>query len=323
MNKNAFFLFFVIIFSNVISAQKPFSWNDLVDWNGVNGWNQYFIMSPGYMGPNALPVPEAEDGLIEPGIKFKTALDFHFMKGDQTQDLYLQFSHPFCNNMISVGFSAVPAEHYQLDTTIRDERLVRFANPHGFAGGDIIFWTNIQLIKNRPGWPDVLFNMACRTASGGDLQDARYTDMPGYYFDLSFGKSFLQNKEKNSWLRWYLMLGFYCWQTNLTAYSQNDAGLFGGGLKLNLNDILINNSISGYIGYIGMKHIIMIPDSSKPHEYAKDQPVVYRLDISKVSGKYEYGFRFQQGLHDFKYSTFRVSLSYFFNDHKDSVLKAV
>ena len=264
------------------------------------------------MGPNALPVPEAGDGLIEQGIKLKTAVDLHFMNGDQTQNLFLQFDYPFLNNNISVGFCVVPIEYYRLDNNIRDERLARTADPHGFSGGDLYFWTNIQLIRNKLKWPDIRFRMACRTASGGNLEDARFTDMPGYYFDISFGKSFYRNTDKNCWLRWYGMLGFYCWQTNVVNYSQNDAGLFAGGLKWQYHKILINNSVSGYIGYIGMKHQILIRNTSKPHVYSKDQPVVYRFDISTRKGKYEYGFRFQQGLHDFKYSTFRLSVSYFF-----------
>jgi hypothetical protein len=314
MRKSIFlFLFSLILASQNCFAQQGYFWNDLVDWDGVTNWAEYIIISPGYLGPNALPVPEADDGLIGHGIKLKTALDLHFMKGDRTQNLFLQFSHPFWNNNISVGFSVVPVEHYRLDHNIRDERRARHSDPEAFGGGDFYFWTNVQLIKNAPKLPDILFGMYCRTASGGNLADARFTDAPGYYFNLSFGKSFYNNAEKNTDLRWYGMIGFYCWQTNINYYAQNDAGLFAGGVKLKWHKIIINNSASGYIGYIGMKNWVMFPNSDKPQTYQKDQPVVYRFDFLRTSGKFDYGIRFQKGLHDFGYSTVRISLTYQFD----------
>lgn len=300
----------MLVVPTLLQAQDTYSWNDLVDWNGVTHWTKYMVMSPGKMGPNALPVPEIRTGLLTSDSKFVTAAEMHSIKGDITENLYLGYDQILPGNRASVCFFMVPVEYYQLDREMRNSRLCRSADPHGIAAGDLYFGTDIQLLKDKPGTPDILFGMYCRTASGGSLGNARFTDTPGYYFDFSFGKDFRKDTLQNSKLRWYAMFGFYCWQTNLNDYPQNDAPMIGAGIKYQRKSLSINNSISGYFGYIGAKKYVVVKDSDKPVTYSGDIPFVYRLDIEKSSGKYIYGIRFQQGIHDDWYSSVRISLSF-------------
>ena len=52
------------------------------------------IMSPGFMGPNALPVPPFHKGLIKQEYQWESSFDYYFAKGDQTFDYFTRFYVP-------------------------------------------------------------------------------------------------------------------------------------------------------------------------------------------------------------------------------------
>jgi hypothetical protein len=248
------------------------------------------------MGPNALPVSEIKNGMVFPDAYIEGALDFHLSKGDDTQDLYGKFYYPMLKCKVALQVDAVIVEHYRTDEETRDERFARTFHTNGWTVGDIYFRVLVQLLKDRGKMPDILLSANFKTASGGKLEDARYTDTPGYSFDLSFGRSYNSKRNENINFRPYLMLGFYVWQTYSVKHFQNDAILFGGGLDLNIKNLLVANQLGGYAGYIGNG----------------DKPLVYRLQILLQQQKFNYKIAFQQGLHDFKYSSFRISVAYKF-----------
>ena len=271
-------------------------WVETHNWDGVTHWSNYIITSPAYMGPNALPVTEISNGTIYPEAYFEGAVDAHFSQGDDTQNIYGKLYFPFLDCKVAFQSYVVALEHYQMTEETRDERYARTYSGEGWIGGDIYLGALIQIVKDRGKWPDILFTANFKTASGGKLHDARYTDSPGYSFDLSIGKSYILkgNEQKN--LRPYIMLGFYSWQTHREDYMQNDAFLYGAGLDWNIKRLLIANQLGGYAGYI---------DDG-------DKPVVYRLKFLIQRPKWNYKFAFQQGLNDFEYSSFRISAAFKF-----------
>lgn len=292
-----------------MAQDNGYSWNELVAWNGMTHWTKYLIISPGYFGPNALPVPELRNGLVQNKAYFESLGEGHFSNGDNTLDLALRYYHPFANNRVAVEFYMVPVEYYKISDEIRNERKIRNTDPKGIVVGDLAFGTTIQLVKDREKFPDLTLEMFCRTTSGGGLDDARYTDHPGYYFNLNFGKdtrhpAFLDK------IRWYASLGFYNWQTNLDDYLQNDAPSYGLGLQINKNSLEINNQLCGYLGYISWKDEPVVRDSEKPYIYGRDQPLVYRFILLKKFERMNMKFQFQQGLHDFEYSSVSVGFQY-------------
>ncbi|MCF8372537.1 MAG: hypothetical protein K9H64_12985 [Bacteroidales bacterium] len=292
-----------------IAQDYGYSWNDLVAWNGVTHWTNYLIMSPGYFGPNALPVPELRNGLVQRKAYFECLGEGHFSNGDNTLDLALRYYHPFANNRVAVEFYMVQVEYYKISAEVRNERKLRNTKPEGIVVGDLFFGTTIQLVKDRERFPDLTLEMFCKTTSGGGLDDARFTDHPAYYFNLNFGKdtrspAFLDK------IRWYTSLGFYNWQTNLDDYLQNDAPSYGLGFQMNKNSLEINNQLCGYLGYISWKDEPVVRGSEKPYIYGGDQPLVYRLILLKSFEKLNLKFQFQQGLHDFAYSSFSFGLQY-------------
>jgi hypothetical protein len=83
------------------------------------------------------------------------------------------------------------------------------------------------------------------------------------------------------------MIGFYVWQTNRDDWRQNDALLYGLGLAALGNKYEINIKWGGYKGYIGNG----------------DAPMVFRANAIYKFPKTHLKLSFQQGLHDFDYSS--------------------
>jgi len=300
-----------ICFLNTIFSQNNnYSWSELVSWNEYNHWIDYFIMSPAYFGPNALPVAELKTARILDKPFFEVLGEGHFLQGDNTYDLYTRYYHPFFEGRIAVEFFIVPIEYYNLSSAIRDKRKVINAEPKGFTGGDLNFGTTIQLVRDHEKFPDVVFGMYCRTASGEKLVDARYMDTPGYYFDFNFGKDIKNKSDYFDKIRWFASIGFKAWQVWLDNYMQNDAGTAGVGILLEHNDLQIQTHLAGYFGYIGMKNYPVVEKSEKPYIYDGDQPLVYRLIITKDIKNIKLKFAYQLGLHDFEYNSFSFGLQY-------------
>lgn len=289
-----------------------YSWNELVDWNGVNHWSDYMILSPGFMGPNALPVPLLGNGMLEEHSSFRIQNDYFWQSGDFTSDIGLKYYHRF--DKIAVFAEITALEYYQIsDTIIRNDRKIRSENPQGLVPGDLVFGTKIQLLEHHRFLPDLVLESVFRTASGRGTEDARYTDAPGYYFNLNFGKDLLPKNYANS-LRFNAYLGFYAWQTNLSQYYQNDALLLAAGFSYRAHPLVLKASIDTYSGYIGKKNHPVVAVSGKPIVYQGDKPVLLRLEAAYSKDELEYFMRFQKGLRDFPYSALSIGFQWNFRN---------
>lgn len=231
-----------------VSQAKDYGWwEQKHNWDGVTPWDEYMIVSPRYFGPNALPIPELTSAKSLDSIQFQLQARHHRMQGDQTTDLFTSLTVPFGKRMMVEGY-VVALEHYQLDTLIRDARFARDRNPEGVIGGDIYFATHIGLIQSHASLPDLTLRMGLRTASGLHLENARYLDSPGYFFDLRSSKTL--STKRGHLLTVKGMIGFYAWQTNLTNHQQNDAVLYGLGLNWDTDQTFFQVDASGYDGYL-------------------------------------------------------------------------
>ncbi len=294
-------------FKVIISQDDATWWNETHHWDGITSWTQYIIYSPYYTGPNALPVPFSQKGRVKDRFELRMDLESHISKGDKTQDVFFDCYIPLVKSIIALEFYGVPVEHYKMDEPTVIERRVRNRSGEGFATGDIYFSTIIQVIKNQR-IPDIALRMACKTASGSQLSDARNTDAPGYFFDLSLGKDVMFTDKFIHRIRIHGMIGFYSWQMNLPENRQNDAILFGAGLDLNFSRFYLNNSLDGYLGYFG-NELVIVGDKEEPVSF-RDRPIVYRLDIMKQTDHFDFGLGYQVGLNDFIYQSFKASLIY-------------
>ncbi|HKJ79019.1 MAG TPA: hypothetical protein VKA10_05765, partial [Prolixibacteraceae bacterium] len=226
--KHWLLLLLLFFFSGSTFAQNDFQWwNDLHDWQpGDPGWRNMMKITPGYLGPNALPVPEVKKGIIENYTEIKLTASNHFHPGDPTQDVSAKLILPFAQNKIAVEMYGVFAERFAFSEEIRNDRVARIKDGKGTAIGDFYFSTLIQVAKNRK-FPNTLFRFATKTASGNQLEAARYTDSPGYFFDFSFSKTLNENSVGR--IRPFGLIGFYTWQTNDELNLQNDALLYAIG----------------------------------------------------------------------------------------------
>jgi hypothetical protein len=266
-------------------------WNIKHGWEpGKPGWRNYMRITPGYLGPNALPVPDVKKGVVPLGTNLEIGFDYHFMEGDPTQDIFAKYYRSFGEGKIAIEIYGVVAEHYNMSDFIRDERIARDFDGKGFANGDLYFSTLIQLVKGRK-FPDTMVRMAGKTAAGNQLEGARNTDSPGYFFDFSFSKNYPGKKENNSFLP-FASFGFYSWQTNDEANLQNDAYMYGLGAEIKCSRWTISNSLSGYSGY----------------KHERDRPMVYTFDLNRQVGNKTFRIQYLHGLRDWTYRTVKLSL---------------
>lgn len=267
-------------------------WNELHGWQaGDPGWRHWIILSPGYLGPNALPVPGVKRGFIETETELELSGTYHFHPGDPTQDLSGRLLLPFSEGKIALELYGVLLERFAFSEEIRDERFSRIEDGKGYATGDLYITTLVQLSRDRR-FPNTLLRLALRTASGGPLEGARYTDSPGYFFDLSISEDFPLT---GGWiLRPFGLAGFYSWQTNDDHNQQNDAPLYALGVDLERDGTRLSTSWSGYSGY----------------KNQRDRPMQLNLEFQKDFRRMALGLQYIYGLRHWKYQTLRFSVAY-------------
>jgi len=266
-------------------------WNTKHGWQpGMRDWRGLMHITPGYLGPNALPVPEMKKGVVAPGSFIEFSTDFHFREGDPTQNISGKYYRSFADDRIAIELYGVVLEHYNMSDSVRDERIARDFDGKGFGRGDFVFSTMIQLIKGKK-FPDAMFRMAGRTASGGPLEAARYSDSPGYYLDFSFSKKIGMKNENTSFTP-YTSLGFYSWQTNDDLNLQNDAFMYGIGADIKWSRWMLSNSLSGYSGY----------------KKERDRPMVYTFDLNHTLNRNTIRLQYLYGIRDWTYQTVKLSM---------------
>lgn len=256
-------------------------------------FSRYLITSPAYMGPNALPVPRLMPATLIDQVTVDLAYEQYRASGDQTHDLAVRLGFPVARGRASFLFHYIPYEFYQTDSvTSRLRRTESGSGLNGTAHGDVYFGARARLIGHHPWLPDMAFGMFARTASGTAVEDARYTDTPGYYLDLTLGKQYQRNTDLPGFFRWYAVIGFYVWQTYLDDYPQNDALLYGAGFELRRRRWGMTHSLRGYNGYMNNG----------------DHPLVYRTELQVHEGPLAVVFGYERGLRDYPFSGYRIGL---------------
>lgn len=276
-------LFMSLLFPLLSFSQSLEWWRNNVHWDGVTRWEKYIIVSPKYLGPNALSVPLINNGSIDSLTSFGVTANAHFSHGDNTQNLALYGNYTTKNNTISVDMQFVPYEMFQMSHEKKTERNVYYENYNDkHTVGDVIANTTFHILQKKRDKFQLALRFGFRMASGGHLGAARYADVPGYWIDGGCGIPF-----KNPEWKWIGMAGFFVWQTNVDYLRQDDAFLYGSGIEWNHKGFRLQGYGAGYVGY----------------KKNGDRPVLLRLNLEKAKNGKVYIFRLQQGLHDFAYFT--------------------
>jgi hypothetical protein len=266
-------------------------------------------ISPYYFGPNAFAVPEMLDGRVQSVLRAELATDyFKGFRGDRTIDAAVKINIPLWTDRINLSaWMPVMEWYHNTDESLAASR-VQPENiddaRSGHLTGDVYVSTDIQILRESGLRPDVTARVALKTASGFESFNARYYDSPGYFFDLTVGKS-LPIGESQKWehrLRLALTTGFLCWQTDLAR--QNDATQWGVLLKWENTFFSLSGSIAGYGGW---EH------NNENGELAHDQPAVLRTDLACHFGQFDVVAVYQYGLRDYPYHLIRAGVAYKFD----------
>jgi hypothetical protein len=275
-------LLIIILLSPLLSFSQTFEWwRDNVQWDGVTHWGKYIIVSPAYLGPNALSVPLINNGSIDSLTSLGLTANAHFSKGDHTQNLMLYGNYTTKKNTIAVDIQFVPYEIFKMSHAIKTERKVYYLNYNdSHTVGDVLVNTTFHLLEKWREKIQLAVRLGFRMPSGRHLGAARYADVPGYWVDIGCGVPL-----KNGAWKWISMAGFFCWQTNVDTFRQNDAFLFGSGFEWNHNGLRLQGYAAGYTGY----------------KNNGDRPTLLRMNLEKKKNNKIYIVRLQQGLHDFAF----------------------
>lgn len=292
MRCRLFLLLFVSFFHGTLFAQPWDDWVREVNWDGVSHWSRYMLTYPAFQGPNSLPVPRIANGRPDSNFSVSLTGNLHYSKGDKTQNIAVYANYPIVKDVISFDAAWVPYERFSLSHEVIRKRHI---NPEFYrekeAMGELHLNTNFQLLKKWRKHIDLALRLGYRFPCGSSFGAARYTDGPGYHFDVSFGKPF-----RNSPLKWIGMVGFYTWQIISDKHRQDDAFLFGSGLEWNARNTRIQVYGAGYLGYL---------------EGSGDKPVVVRANMERRFGRMSAVLGFQQGINDFEYTSVEFGAKYF------------
>lgn len=255
--------------------------------------------APAWFGPNANPVPEFTDARIPAYTTVSLMGDYYFGYGDRTKNGYYKIEIPLVSERVSLKIWSSTLEYYDVNQEVFDKRNMS-GNSNGKTNGDFYVQTRISLFKNKKKLPDIILNSTLKTASGSNFEERRHYDTPGYYFDVEFGKSLnLKNNFINE-IRAVGDLGFMCWET--TNSTQNDAPMYGAKLIVGNNIWKLDNTLSGYWGW-------MHTNKHYSTDYG-DTPMVYATKLNLKFGKINYFGQYQYGIKDFPYHQLRFGISF-------------
>ncbi|MDR1200689.1 MAG: hypothetical protein LBL58_03530 [Tannerellaceae bacterium] len=259
-----------------------------------DGWRDkgmLLIYSPRYFGPSAFPIPELRTALAPSRFEVELQGRYHYYTGDKTKDLFARLMIPVVKERVGVEVTAIIKEDYKLTSETRDERnaVETELPPHESYQGDIIISTLFQVLRSEK-WMDIMASLNFKTASGGRLCDARFTDAVTYWMDITIGKDLLKNESGTATLRMQAMAGFYCWMTNDIIHRQNDATSFGVGFTSTYCHFTLSSDLSGFYGY----------------KNNGDRPLILRNNLTYEFKKNIISLRYNHGMKDYLYDNYSI-----------------
>lgn len=171
----------------------------------------------------------------------------------------------------------------------RDERFAVDTESPIKYNGDIIISSFFQVLKSEK-WVDATISANIKTASGGRLCDARFTDAASYWFDVNVGRNLWKSADGKASIRMQALAGFYCWMTNDMVHRQNDAISYGVGFTGKYRGFTLATNLAGFYGY----------------ENNGDRPIHWRNNLRYEIKKNIISFRYTHGMKDNLYETYSL-----------------
>lgn len=295
-NRKSLVISLTILFISVAChAQAP-----LVPYS----WKLVSQISPYYFGPCAYPVPHMIDGSNQSDLTIEMSTNQFFgFAGDYTFAISPKVTIPIYTPRVNISLWGHMCEWYHnTDQRLKESRLdtLVLTNPKARKGvmvGDVYMSTNIHVLLEEGYRPDLTLRAVLKTASGNGYDIARFYDAPGYFFDVTAGKTLLAGDHN---FRAAISGGFLCWQTS--AGRQNDAIMYGLLLRWKYKSLSLSQSISGYTGWENR--------DCTPAELAHDKPVEALTQITYRIKKWELIAGYQVGVRDYPFHQLQLGAAY-------------
>lgn len=266
-----------------------------------NQW-QPIKYAPAWFGPNANPVPDFTYAYIPKHTQLTCNQDVYFGYGDLTISEQIKLEIPLIPSQVSFKIWGTPIEYYQVTPALASDRIMK--DQSGFASGDYYVQTRIKILKATEKRPGIVFNSTLKTASSSSVENKRFFNTAGYYFDLEIGKSIITENELFNVFILTANLGFMSWdvKTNL----QDDAALYGTKFTVMNPNYELNLTWGGYWGWL--------------HTHPKygldygDAPMVSSVQFVKKFENISWSLQYQYGINDFPYHQMRVGLIFNFEN---------
>ena len=259
------------------------------------GWGQT------QWGPNALPVIDMPSG--ETSEELSVEISGSYFKGFDQSSAFtpnLRLNIPLFSRWVNLGTWYSVMDFYSMHNA---QCTMHNYSPHNTpfhwhnVAGDIYVSTNIQVLHK--DWfkkeyvPSAVVRIGIKTASGGDFENRRFIDAPGYFLDLTVTEKIEWNKPWAKSLSVAGSIGFYCWQTGRAE--QNDAYMYGLRAEYEAKYCKILAEWGGYNGW----------------QQNGDCPMVIKARLSASCGLgFEPYIAYQYGIRDWEYHEIRVGLKY-------------
>ncbi len=282
---------FAKTFGQKVTAEAFDNWAIRNNFVAGTDWRNLLNVSPGNMGPNALPVMATIRGEVDSVASFGVSGNFHTSTGDRATDIAGELRHPF-GDRASLRIRYVLVEKFALSKELALSRNILREDLDGVVFGDVTVDGLFQVIKDHPKYPDFTIAIRIKTASGTGLEALRNTDTPGYAFEGSFGKDYVLPASDVT-IRPYASGGFFVWQIYDPRNTQNDAYTYSLGCTQRFAKF---HSFVEWAGYSGWMREL-------------DQPMVFRGGIS-TNGSFAANLNVSQGIRDFEYLSISLGLRY-------------
>ena len=277
----------------------------------LSGWGQI------QWGPNALPVIDMSSG--ETSEELSVEISGSYFRGFDQSNTFtpnLRLNIPLFSRWVNLEAWYSVMDLYSMQNakcTIHNLTTPYSLSHWHNVAGDIYVSTNIQVLH--PHWftkqsttsnselstlnsklqyiPSAVARIGIKTASGGDFENRRFIDAPGYFLDLTLAEKI---EFENSWAQSMSIagsIGFYCWQTGRAE--QNDAYTYGLRAEFEARYLRLMAEWGGYSGW----------------QNNGDCPMTIK---AKLGVPCPLGFEpymaYQYGIRDWGYHEFRVGLRY-------------
>lgn len=259
-------------------------------------------ISSKWFGPYAFPVPQQLGGEICNKLQVSLAGDYtlgHLAGSsaelrDRTQALTFAVRLPLWTDRATLSVWGELHEWYQDNPQVRQLRRVNPSYPlNGHDAGNTYLSLDVLALREGRCWPSIAARVATLFATGDDYEKARHFDTPGYFFDVSTGKSFAFGK--CSAFRLSATLGFLCYQ--VSPARQLDAFLYGGKISYSHTYATLGVEIGGYNG----------------REVDGDAPLTLASRLDLHFGRFSPFVAYSHGFHDWPFDQWRAGLSVSFD----------